>query len=198
MAEEIQGHVQQRIDEKIAPLDILNQGLLSAMEKIGQEFKSGSLFVPEVLLAARAMNAALAVLEPHLASAGRYARGRILIGTVNGDLHDIGKNMVIIMLRGVGFEVTDLGTNVSAADFVKKAAELKPDILGMSSLLTTTMPQMKVVIEGLSKAGLRGNVKIMVGGAPVSRTFARQIGAAGYAVDAREAVEVAKELLGVQ
>ena len=195
---EIPGHVQKLVDQKVSPLEILNRGLLSAMEKIGLEFKSGKLFVPEVLLAARAMNAALKVLEPHLASLGQQARGKVLIGTVNGDLHDIGKNMVAIMLRGVGFEVLDLGTNVAAADFVKKVAELQPHILGMSSLLTTTMPQMKMVIDALAKAGLRERVKVMVGGAPLSRTFAEQIGADGYAADAGEAVEVAKEFMGVQ
>ena len=192
---DIKGHVRELLDQKVEPGDILNLGLLSAMEKIGQEFKSGQLFVPEVLLAARAMNSALTVLEPHLSSRGRQARGKVLIGTVQGDLHDIGKTMVAIMLRGVGFEVVDGGINIPAADFVKKVADLKPDILGLSALLTTTMPQMKMVIEGLAKAGLRGKVKVMVGGAPVSPTFARQIGADGYAADAGEAVEVAKILV---
>jgi len=194
---EIKGHIQELLDRKVSPQDILDRGLLAAMESIGQEFKNGLLFVPEVLLAARAMNAALAVLEPHLSSSGRQARGKALIGTVQGDLHDIGKNMVIIMLRGVGFDVVDLGINVSADDFLRKVVEEKPHILGLSALLTTTMPQMKKVIEGLAKAGLRDKVKVMVGGAPVSPTFARQIGADGYAADAGEAVEVAKKLIGV-
>jgi 5-methyltetrahydrofolate--homocysteine methyltransferase len=192
---EIKGHIRDLLDRGIGAQDILNRGLLAAMESIGQEFKNGLLFVPEVLLAARAMNAALAVLEPHLSSTGRQARGKALIGTVQGDLHDIGKNMVIIMLRGVGFEVVDLGINVSADDFLRKVVEEKPQILGLSALLTTTMPQMKKVIEGLAKAGLRDKVKVMVGGAPVSPTFARQIGADGYAADAGEAVEVAKKLV---
>jgi 5-methyltetrahydrofolate--homocysteine methyltransferase len=143
------------------------------------------------------MNAAISVLEPHLAGGDQQARGKVLIGTVHGDLHDIGKNMVIIMLRGVGFEVVDLGINVPAADFIKKVTELKPDILGMSALLTTTMGQMKMVIEALAKAGLRDKVKVMVGGAPVSKTFARQVGANAFAADAGEAVEVAKELMGL-
>jgi 5-methyltetrahydrofolate--homocysteine methyltransferase len=197
MDEEIKGHVRDLLGQQIEPGDILNLGLLAAMEKIGQEFKAGKLFVPEVLLAARAMNAALAVLEPRMGSSRRQARGKVLIGTVYGDLHDIGKNMVAIMLRGVGFEVIDAGINIAAADFVKKAAELKPDILGLSALLTTTMPQMKTVIEGLAKAGLRDRVKVLVGGAPVSPTFARQIGADGYAADAGEAVEEAKKLMGI-
>ncbi len=193
--DEIKNHVLKLIDRGANPADILHRGLLSAMEGIGQEFKAGQLFVPEVLLAARAMNAALSVLEPHLSSAGKQGRGKIIIGTVQGDLHDIGKNMVIIMLRGVGFQVVDLGINIAAPEFVKKAAEMKPDILGMSALLTTTMPQMKLVIEGLAKAGLRDRVKVMVGGAPVSKTFAAHIGADGYAADAGEAIEVAKRLV---
>jgi corrinoid protein of di/trimethylamine methyltransferase len=192
---QIKGHVQELLNQGTAPMDILNLGLLSSMEVIGQEFKSGKLFVPEVLLAARAMNAALSVLEPHLSSTQKQARGKVLIGTVHGDLHDIGKNMVIIMLRGVGFEVVDLGINVPAADFVKKVGDLKPDILGMSALLTTTMPQMKMVIDGLTEAGLRDQVKVMVGGAPVTPTFARRIRSDGYAADAGEAIEVAKELV---
>ena len=194
---EIKGHIGELLNRQVSPEDILTLGLLPAMESIGQEFKSGRFFVPEVLLAARAMNAALAVLEPHLSSGSQRARGKALIGTVYGDLHDIGKNMVVIMLRGVGFEVLDLGTNIRAADFVKKVLELKPDILGLSALLTTTMPQMKTVIEELAKAGLRDRVKVMVGGAPVSPTFARQVSADGYAADAGEAVEVAKKLLGI-
>jgi len=192
---EIKGHIRELLDRKVSPQEILNRGLLAAMESIGQEFKSGRLFVPEVLLAARAMNEGLSVLEPHLSSSGRQARGKALIGTVQGDLHDIGKNMVIIMLRGVGFDVVDLGINVSADDFLRKVAEEKPHILGLSALLTTTMPQMKKVIEGLAKTGLRDKVRVMVGGAPVSPTFARQIGADGYAADAGEAVEVAKRLV---
>jgi len=192
---EIKGHIQELLDQGVSPGDILNRGLLSAMESIGQEFRKGELFVPEVLLAARAMNAALTILEPHLSSTRQQARGKVIIGTVHGDLHDIGKNMVIIMLRGVGFEAVDLGINVAAADFVKKVAALRPDILGLSALLTTTMAQMRMVIEALAKAGLREKVKVLVGGAPVSKTFARQIGADGYAADAGEAVEVAKELM---
>ena len=193
---EIKDHIEELLDQGMDPGEILNRGLLLTMESIGQEFKNGQLFVPEVLLAARAMNAALAVLEPHLSSNRQQARGRVLVGTAHGDLHDIGKNMVIIMLRGVGFEVVDLGINVAVPDFVRKVADLRPDILGISALLTTTMPQMRTVIEALAKAGLREKVKVMVGGAPVSKTFARQIGADGYAADAGEAVEVAKELMG--
>jgi len=135
------------------------------------------------------------VLEPHLAAHRQQSRVKVLIGTVHGDLHDIGKNIVIIMLRGAGFDVTDLGINVSSPHFVQKVAEAKPDILGMSSLLTTTMPQMKIVIEALIQAGLREKVRVIVGGAPVSKTFAQQIGADGYAANAGEAVDVAKEIM---
>ena len=192
---EIKGHVQELLDQGFSAQDIVNLGLLGSMEEISAEFKNGQLFVPEVLLAARAMNAALAVLEPHLAGHRHQARGTVLIGTVHGDLHDIGKNIVIIMLRGVGFDVIDLGINVSSPDFVKKVAEVKPDIVGMSALLTTTMPQMRIVIEALVQAGLRDKVKVLVGGAPVSKTFAQHIGADGYAADGGEAVEVAKEVM---
>jgi corrinoid protein of di/trimethylamine methyltransferase len=190
----IRDHIQLLLDQGVNPQDILNRGLLAAMEVIGQDFKNGKLFIPEVLMAARALNAALAVLEPHLGT-DRRSRGKVLIGTVQGDLHDIGKNMVSIMLRGVGFEVIDLGIDVPAAEFIRKASELKPDILGMSSLLTTTMPQMKVVIDALAKAGLRDTVKVVVGGAPVSQTYARQIGADGYAANAGEAVDLAQGLV---
>ncbi len=196
LQDEIKIHVRDLLGKGENAQDILNLGLLAAMEKIGQEFKAGQLFVPEVLLAARALNEALAVLEPCLGAGGKKTRGKVLIGTVQGDLHDIGKNIVSIMLRGVGFEVIDIGINISSPDFIKKVSELKPDILGMSALLTTTMPQMKRVIEGLAEAGLRDRVKVMVGGAPVSKTFARQIGADGYAADAGEAVEAAKLLMG--
>ena len=152
------------------------------MEAIGERFKTGEIFIPEVLLSARAMNEATAALEPYLASAKIEAKGRVLIGTVKGDLHDIGKNLVVTMLKGVGFEIKDLGINVEAEVFVREVERFKPDILGLSALLTTTMSQMKIVIDALAKKGLRGSVKIMVGGAPVNEKFARDIGADGYAV----------------
>ena len=196
--DQIKDHIRQLLDQGVNAGEILNRGLLSVMEEIGLQFKKGDLFVPEVLLAARAMNAGLTVLDPHLSAGGQRARGKVLIGTVHGDLHDIGKNMVMIMLRGIGFEVVDLGINLPVAEFVKKVAEEKPDILGMSALLTTTMPQMKAVIEALGKAGLRDKVKVMIGGAPVNSTFARRIGADGYAADAGEAVEIAKGLLATK
>ena len=193
--DDIKGHVQQKQDNHFLPNDILNNGMLATKEKIGKKFKTGEVFIPEVLLSARAMNEALKVLEPHLAKDKKEASGKLIVGTVRGDLHDIGKNMVVTMLRGVGFEVEDLGINIKVEEFVTKVAELKPDILGLSALLTTTMPEMKKIIDALTESGLRDKVKVMVGGAPVNETYARQIGADGYAADAGESVDIAKELL---
>ena len=175
--------------------DILNRGMLTAMEVIGGPFRDGSVFIPEVLLSARAMNAALTVLEPYLAKEKKDATGKILLGTVRGDLHDIGKNMVATMLRGVGFEVVDLGINITVDDFVNKVAEHRPDILGLSALLTTTMPEMKKAIDALTARGLRQQVKVVVGGAPVNEKFATDIGADGYGADAGSSVDLAKKLL---
>lgn len=193
--EEIGAHVQDLLDQGFNPNDILNRGMLSTMEVIGEKFKTAELFIPEVLLSARAMNEALNVLEPYLATEKKEAGGKILIGTVRGDLHDIGKNMVVTMLKGVGFDVVDMGINLPVDDFISKVEELKPDILGMSALLTTTMPEMRKVIETLVEKGIRDNVKIMVGGAPVNEKYAREIGADGYAQDAGDSVDLAKKLL---
>ncbi len=183
------------LDQGLKAGDILNKGMLPAMEVIGARFTDGSVFIPEVFLSARAMNEALMVLEPHLAGDSRGQSAAIMIGTVRGDLHDIGKNMVLTMLRGVGFETIDLGVNVKIADFVQQVAEKQPAILGLSALLTTTMPQVKDVIDALTEAGLRDRVKIMVGGAPVNQKFADDVGADGYGADAGEAVAVAKKLV---
>ncbi len=194
--EAITAHVQEMLDSGFSAQDILNRGMLSTMEIIGGKFKTGDVFIPEVLLSARAMNAALKVLEPHLAKDKRQVSGRLVIGTVRGDLHDIGKNMVVTMLRGVGFEVVDLGVNIEADEFVNKVEELKPDILGLSALLTTTMPEMKKIITALKEKGLRENIRVMVGGAPVNEAYAQKIGADGYAADAGESVDLAKRFLG--
>ena len=191
----IQDHLRGLLQKGAKAEEILHRGMLPAMEVIGERFKSGEAFIPEVLLSARAMNEAVKILEPHLAGTNLVAKGKVLIGTVKGDLHDIGKNLVITMLKGVGFETVDLGIDVPAADFVKAVEEHKPHILGLSALLTTTMPQMKAVLEGLKRKGLRGQVKVMVGGAPVNEKFARDIGADGYAPDGAEAVTLAKKLL---
>lgn len=193
--DDIQAHVRQLLNQGIPAKDILNRGMLAAMEVIGGRFRDGTVFIPEVLLSARAMNVALGVLEPYLAKEQKEASGKILLGTVRGDLHDIGKNMVATMLRGVGFEVIDLGINISTEDFVAKVEEHRPDILGMSALLTTTMPEMKKVIDRLTAHGLRAQLNVIVGGAPVNEKFARDIGADGYGADAGSSIDLAKKLL---
>ena len=184
------------LDLDYDPREILSIGMLSAMEIIGERFKDGSVFIPEVLLSARALNEALKVLEPHLAGMQIEKTAKILVGTVLGDLHDIGKNMVLTMLKGVGYETVDLGVNVKAENFVEQVSEHRPQILGLSALLTTTMPQMKLVINALEEAGLRNQLKVIVGGAPVNTKFATDIGADGYARDGGEVITLVKSLLG--
>jgi corrinoid protein of di/trimethylamine methyltransferase len=191
----IQDHIRSLLNRGAKAEDILKRGMLSAMQAIGDRFKSGEVFIPEVLLSARAMNEAVSILEPFLAVAGVGSQGKVMIGTVKGDLHDIGKNLVATMLRGVGFEVKDLGIDVPVPAFVKAVEDDQPHILGLSALLTTTMPQMKAVIDGLKQKGLRDRVKVMVGGAPVNEKFARDIGADGYAPDGPEAVNLARQLM---
>jgi len=169
--------------------------MIAAMEVISERFKVGEVFIPEVLLSARAMNEALTVLEPYLTSEQKQVSGKVLIATVRGDMHDTGKNMVITMLRGVGFEIEDLGVNVLTETIVERVANYEPQILGLSALLTTTMPEMKKVIDTLVQKGLRDKIKVMVGGAPVNEKFANDIGADGYGADAGAAVELAKSLI---
>jgi 5-methyltetrahydrofolate--homocysteine methyltransferase len=176
---------------------ILKEGLIIAMDRIGVLFKNNEIYIPEVLIAARAMHAGLAVLKPILAKSNTPSAAKIVIGTVKGDLHDIGKNLVGMMLEGAGFEVVDMGIDVPAEKFVQAAKENGAKVIGMSALLTTTMMQMKSTVEMLAKAGLKG-VKIVVGGAPVTAEFAKQIGADGYAPDAASAVGKVKELLGMR
>jgi 5-methyltetrahydrofolate--homocysteine methyltransferase len=179
--------------------DILEQGLIPGMEAVGEKFKREEFFLPQVLLAARAMKTSMALLNPHLTEAtGNASRARVVIGTVQGDLHDIGKNLVAMMLEGAGFEVTNLGNDVSPEAFINAVKAQQADLLCMSTLLTTTMPMMGKIMEALQTAGLRDNMKVMVGGAPVSETYARSIGADGFALDAATAVEQAKSLLGVK
>jgi 5-methyltetrahydrofolate--homocysteine methyltransferase len=187
--------VQQALDQGVAPGEVLAGGLIAGMDRVGREFKAGELFVPEVLVAARAMHAGMAVLRPLLVGSGVPSRGRFLIGTVKGDLHDIGKNLVKMMLEGAGFEVIDLGTDVAPQSFVAAVRQHQPQIVGMSALLTTTMASMPGAIAALEQAGLRRSVKVMIGGAPVTAAYARQIGADAYAADAATAVEVARELV---
>jgi corrinoid protein of di/trimethylamine methyltransferase len=190
------GAVRKLLQKKVAPKEIIDLGMVAAMESLNQSFKNGAVFIPEVLAAARAMNAAVLFLEPHLAEKDKHAGGKILIGTVKGDLHDIGKNMVATMLRGVGFNVVDLGINVAVDAFIKKVAEERPQVLALSALLTTTMPEMRKVIGALTQAGTRETVKVIVGGAPVNQNFSNDIGADGYARDAAEAIDLVRSLIG--
>lgn len=183
----------QAIAEKMPPKKILDEGLIAGMNVIGAKFKANEVYIPEVLIAARAMKMSMEHLEPLLVAAGVKAIGKVMIGTVQGDLHDIGKNLVVMMLKGAGFEVIDLGVDVSPDKFVAKAKEHNPQIIGMSALLTTTMPAMEKTIQALKAAGL--NVKTMIGGAPVTQAYADKIGANGYAPDAASAVDLAKSLL---
>jgi corrinoid protein of di/trimethylamine methyltransferase len=191
----VQEHIRNLLSRGVKAGEILDRGMIAAMEVISGRFKAGEVFIPEVLLSARVMNEAVQVLAPYLADSQLGAKGKVLIGTVRGDLHDIGKNLVAIMLKGVGFEVIDLGIDVPAPTFLQKVEEVKPEILALSALLTTTMSQMKEVIDGLSRKGMREKVRVMVGGAPVNEKFARDIGADGYAPDGPSAVDLAKQLM---
>ncbi len=191
----VQTQVQAAIDTGMPVVDILQQGLIAAMAEVGQLFEDGEYFVPEMLIAARAMKAGLAILQPLLVDSGIEPVGRVAIGTVKGDLHDIGKNLVAMMLEGAGFEIVDLGTDVTPDQFVA-AVKDGVDLVGLSALLTTTMPSMATTIQALNESGLRDKVKVMVGGAPVTPEYASQIGADGYATDASQAVTLAKSLIG--
>jgi 5-methyltetrahydrofolate--homocysteine methyltransferase len=179
----------------VPPSDILNKGCIAAMGEVGRLFEEGEMFVPEMLIAARAMQAAMNILKPQLAEGEIVSAGKIVVGTVSGDLHDIGKNLVGMMMEGAGFEVVDLGTDVKPEAFVDAVRKHKPNLIGMSALLTTTMPSMKATVEALTEAGLRDKIKVLVGGAPVTQGFADGIGADGYAPDASSASRKAKELL---
>ena len=187
--------VRQGLDQEVSAAELLNGGLIAGMDEVGRDFKAGDLFVPEVLIAGRAMHAGMNILRPLLAESDVPTAGKYIIGTAQGDLHDIGKNLVKMMLEGAGFETIDLGTDVSPDAFVAAVREHQPQLIGMSALLTTTMPGMKATIEALQEAGLRDTVKIMVGGAPVTTAFAEQIGADAYAPDAATAVDVARNLV---
>jgi len=173
---------------------ILNQALIAAMDEVGRPFEAGDFFVPEMLIAARAMQAGLALLKPHLADAEVKSAGKVAIGTIKGDLHDIGKNLVAMMLEGAGFEVNDLGVDVTPETFVQ-AAKSGAQVIGLSALLTTTMPNMKNTIEALSSAGVRDKVKVVVGGAPVTEDYAKRIGADAFAPDASSATRVIRKLV---
>lgn len=192
-AKNVKALVQQALDEGMDAKVILEEGLLDGMMIIGGKFKRNEVFVPEVLVAARAMNAGMAILEPKLIEIGNEPVGKAVIGTVQGDLHDIGKNIVAMMLKGAGFEVVDLGVDVAAETYVEKAEEIGADLICMSALLTTTMENMKNVINLLEEKGLRDKYIVMVGGAPVNDSFAMEIGANFFTADAASAAEVAKQ-----
>lgn len=186
---------QMALREEVEPREILEQGLIKGMDVVGEKFKNNEIFLPEVLLASQAMYGGLELLRPMLVKSGVKARGKVIIGTAKGDLHDIGKNLVAMMLKGGGFEVVDLGIDVSPEKFLRATQEHKPDIVGISALLTTTMVGMTEVINTLKREGFRDRVKVMIGGAPVTQEFADEIGAEGYAPDAASAVDKARELI---
>jgi 5-methyltetrahydrofolate--homocysteine methyltransferase len=187
--------IQKAIGELLEAGKILNEGLIPAMEVVGKEYEEGKKFIPEMLLAAEAMKGALELLRPLLAKAEVKAAGKVVMGTVEGDVHDIGQNLVSTMLEGGGFKVSSLGTDVSVEEFVTAVKEESPDIIGMSALLTTTMPHMKDVVDALIENGLRDKVKVMVGGATLNQQFADEYGADGFAPDASSAVRLAKRLI---
>ena len=194
--DEVTGYVQVALDAQIDPGVILNQGMISAMQEVGRLFEEGEYFVPEMLIAARAMQDGLALLKPHLVQANVQSAGKVVVGTVKGDLHDIGKNLVTMMLEGAAFEIVDLGVDVPPEKFVEAVKAHQPKLVGLSALLTTTMPSMRTTIDALKAAGVRDQVKVIVGGAPVTETFAHDIGADGFAPDASHAVKLAKSLVG--
>ena len=193
--EGVEALVKQTVTAKMLPKDVLDNGLIAGMNVIGEKYKKHEIFLPEVLLAAKAMYAGMDVLKPLFLKDEMPTLGRVVIGTVHGDIHDIGKNLVAIMLRGAGFDVVDLGKDVPAKKFVEVALKEKAKVIGMSALLTTTMPTMKEVVERLNKQGLNGKIKTIIGGAPVSADYARHIGADAYGYDSVNAVDVIKQLI---
>ena len=187
---------QDALDEDLGAKDILDNGLMVGMDHVGKEFKAGNMFVPEVLRSAKAMKTSMVILQPLLSAAEAKAVGKVLLGTVKGDLHDIGKNLVGMMCEGAGFEVQDLGTDVEPDQLLDAIKEFEPDIVGMSDLLTTTMRAMGDTVKAIEEAGLRDQVKVMIGGAPVTQRFADDIGADGYAPNAASASDLAKKFVG--
>jgi len=189
--------VNKALSEGTSPQEILNKALIPGMDVVGKKFKANEFYVPEVLVAARAMQGGLRILKPLLAEAGVKQIGTVVVGTVKGDLHDIGKNLVAMMLEGAGFKVVDLGIDVPPEKFVSAAVDNDAQVIGMSALLTTTMPSMKNTVEALRVAGLGDKIKTLIGGAPVTQKYADEIGATGYSPDAASAVEKAKEVIGI-
>jgi 5-methyltetrahydrofolate--homocysteine methyltransferase len=193
--EAIEDLTEDALDDGLSAEAILNKGLMAGMDHVGVEFRAGNMFVPEVLRSARTMQASMDILKPLLAESGVALAGKVLLGTVKGDLHDIGKNLVGMMCEGAGFEVKDIGKDVAPEAFVEAVRAFEPDVVGMSALLTTTMRSMESTIKVLEEAGVRDSVKIMIGGAPVTQAFADQIGADGYASNAASAADLAKSLV---
>jgi corrinoid protein of di/trimethylamine methyltransferase len=192
MKAEIAEETREALSRGYSPQEVLGQGLVAGMDIVGVDFRDGILFVPEVLMSANAMKAGMEILRPLLTETGAPRIGKMVIGTVKGDIHDIGKNLVAMMMEGAGFEVVNLGINNDATAFIEAIKEHEPDIIGMSALLTTTMPYMKVVVQALKDEGMRDQLFVMVGGAPVTETFAKAVGADAYGRDAAVAVELAK------
>ena len=193
--DEIVDLTEDALEEELGAEEILNQGLMAGMDHVGVEFKAGNMFVPEVLRSARVMQMSMEILNPLLAESGVQMLGKVLLGTVKGDLHDIGKSLVAMMCEGAGFVVKDLGKDIAPEGFLEAVKEYEPDVLGMSALLTTTMRSMESTIKALKEAGVRDKVKVMIGGAPVTQAFADQIGADGYASNAASAADLAKQLV---
>ncbi len=194
---EAETHVKDALNAGFSADQILHTSLIAAMADVGKKFEIGEYFVPEMLISARAMKSSLAILKPYLVKGGIKPIAKVVLGTVKGDLHDIGKNLVCLMLEGGGFEIVDAGNDVAPDKFIDLIRKHKPDLVGMSALLTTTMPNMRAVIALLESSGLRNNVKVMIGGAPITAGYARQIGADGFAEDASKAVRLARALLGL-
>jgi 5-methyltetrahydrofolate--homocysteine methyltransferase len=192
--EEVKKLTQEALDGGEKAEAVLKEGLLPAMEQVGVKFKNNEIYIPEVLIAARAMHAGMAILKPILSKSAATKSVKVIVGTVKGDLHDIGKNLVVMMLEGGGFDVVDLGIDVSPDKFVEAIKKHQPQVVGMSALLTTTMREMKSTLEAIQEAGLRKQVKAIIGGAPVTDRYAKEIGADGYAPDAASAVDIAKSL----
>jgi corrinoid protein of di/trimethylamine methyltransferase len=197
-AEEVVAEVNEALSRGMAPYELLPNGLVAGMDVVGADFRDGILFVPEVLMAAKAMKAGMAILRPLLAETGGGKVGTVVLGTVKGDIHDIGKNLVGMMLEGAGFEVIDLGVNIAVEEYIEAIEKHNPDILGMSALLTTTMPYMRVVIDTLKEKEIRSNIVVLVGGAPLNNAFAEDIEADAYCRDAAVAVETAKKFMQIR
>ena len=192
----VQEKVNEALEAGLEPAIVLNEGMIAAMREVGHRFEVGKYYVPEMLISARAMKMGLAILQPHLTRANVKSVGKVVAGTVRGDLHDIGKNLVCMMLQGAGFEIFDLGTNVNPERIVEAVHRDRVNIVALSALLTTTMPAMKETIVALEQAGVRSRVKVIIGGAPVTEAYAREIGADGFASDASRAVTLSKSLVG--